>query len=70
MKIQQSETLEQVRIGENRVPLLDVASIETVENAPEDIVQYNGNNIVYRVIIEREDVPSVSENVEAVVMWL
>ena len=40
------ETLEQVRIGENRVPLLDVASIETVENAPEDIVQYNGREAI------------------------
>lgn len=63
------ETLEQVRIGENRVPLLDVASIETVENAPEDIVQYNGREAIsFTVSLSSgEDVPSVSENVEAVV---
>lgn len=63
------ETLEQVRIGENRVPLTDIANIEAVESTPDDIVQYNGNDAVsFTVFLSGgEDVPSVSKNVEAVV---
>ena len=62
------KTLEEVRVGENRVPLLDVASIESVESTPDDIVQYNGNDAIsFTVFLSSgEDVPSISENVEDV----
>lgn len=63
------ETLEQVRVGENKVPLLDIASIESVESTPDDIVQYNGSDAIsFTVFLSSgEDVPSVSENIEAVI---
>lgn len=63
------DTLEQVRVGENKVPLTDVASIESVENPPDDIVQYNGSEAIsFTVFLSGgEDVPSVSENIESVV---
>ena len=63
------EVLEEVRIGEDRVPLLDVASIESVESTPADIVQYNGEDAISFTVFlsSEEDVPSVSENVESVI---
>ena len=63
------EALEEVRIGEDRVPLLDVASIESVESTPKDIVQYNGEDAISFTVFlsSEEDVPSVSENVESVI---
>ena len=63
------EVLEEVRIGEDRVPLLDVASIESVESTPEDIVQYNGEDSVSFTVFlsSEEDVPSISKSVESVI---
>src|SRR5699024_7707963 len=63
------EVLEEVRIGEDRVPLLDVASIESVESTPADIVQYNGEDAISFTVFlsSEEDVPSVSESVESVI---
>lgn len=63
------DVLEEVRIGEDKVPLSDVASIESVESTPEDIVQYNGEDAVsFTVFLSSgEDVPSVSEDIEAVI---
>ena len=63
------DVLEEVRIGEDKVSLSDVASIESVESTPEDIVQYNGEDAVsFTVFLSSgEDVPSVSEDIEAVI---
>lgn len=63
------EMLEQVRVGEESIPLIEVADVELVEDRPEDIVEHEGERAVsFTVFLAgNQDVPSVSENVESVV---
>ncbi|MEZ2458909.1 efflux RND transporter permease subunit [Salinicoccus roseus] len=60
--------LEQVRVGQDSTPLPDIAEIEEVTATPEDIVEYEGEPAIsFTVFLSSgEDVPSVSEDVEAV----
>ncbi|WP_411842558.1 efflux RND transporter permease subunit [Salinicoccus sp. HZC-1] len=63
------EVLEQVRVGQDNIPLTDVADLEQVQETPEDIVEYEGNPAVSFTVFlaNSEDVPSVSKNVETVI---
>src|SRR5699024_8553315 len=63
------EVLEQVRVGEENIPLTDVADVELVEDRPEDIVEHEGERAVsFTVFLAgNQDVPSVSKDVESLV---
>lgn len=63
------EVLEQVRVGEDNIPLTEVAEVAEVQDTPEDIVEYEGSPAVsFTVFLSaEEDVPAVSENVESVI---
>lgn len=63
------EVLEQVRVGEDNIPLTEVAEVAEVQDTPGDIVEYEGSPAVsFTVFLSaEEDVPAVSENVESVI---
>jgi len=63
------EVLGQVRVGDEDIPLDEVAEIAEVQDAPQDIVEYEGEPAVSFTVFlaPGEDVPSVSEEVESVV---
>ena len=63
------ETIENIRVGEEDTLLTDIAEIERVPDEREDIVEHMGEEAVsFTVFLSPgEDVPSTSEDVEAVV---
>ncbi|CAM4281375.1 efflux RND transporter permease subunit [Lacicoccus alkaliphilus] len=63
------ETFENIRVGEADTLLTDIAEIERVPDEREDIVEHMGEEAVsFTVFLSPgEDVPSTSEDVEAVV---
>lgn len=63
------ETFENIRVGEADILLTDIAEIERVPDEREDIVEHMGEAAVsFTVFLSPgEDVPSTSEDVEAVV---
>ncbi|HSJ37466.1 MAG TPA: efflux RND transporter permease subunit, partial [Planococcus sp. (in: firmicutes)] len=63
------EGLEELQVGSAAVPLGDIATIEQVDQDTEDIVTFEGERAIsYTVFLqEGQDVPSVDENVSAVI---
>lgn len=63
------ETFENIRVGDDDTPLTNIAEIELVPEEREDIIEHMGEEgVAFTVFLSPgEDVPSTSENVEAVV---
>lgn len=63
------ETFENIRVGDDDTPLTNIAEIELVPEEREDIIEHMGEEgVAFTVFLSPgEDVPSISENVEAVV---
>lgn len=63
------ETFENIRVGDDDTPLTDIAEIELVPEEREDIIEHMGEEgVAFTVFLSPgEDVPSTSEDVEAVV---
>src|SRR5699024_4451117 len=63
------ETFENIRVGDNDIPLTDIADIGLAVDEQEDIIEHNGEEgVSFTVFLTPgEDVPSTSEDVESVV---
>ena len=67
--MQPVETFENIRVGDNDIPLTDIADIGLAVDEQEDIIEHNGEEgVSFTVFLTPgEDVPSTSEDVESVV---